>query len=418
MDICIKCNEESKDGDPLNNVGVRFKDGDGKKHPVHTLLDQAVLSSMDDLAEKLRSSLTSKTAVFIHLSCRKLLYNTSRPKKKKLQSSDAPSTSSNQLLTRTEVKKFNFRSDCFYCGSKCEFDCKNPDRNPFQRVTTMGTKIHSKTIQLCKSRDDTLASVIMGRLLSVNDLVAVEARYHKSCRSSFENPVPEHQCKGRPPSYSKTEVFEKACKQLEDEMELYTVKEFKNKMFSGDDNAYSTKWLKVKLTQKYGNDIQFVTRQGQSDITLLSNTNSLLTEKWYKARETNSDDEEARIIVTAAKLIRNKIRNFQHCTAYYPNVEDVIQHSQGYVPHLLELFMTELIKNPLKQQSLAQAIFAGARPRSLMPLQFALAVTMDNRYASKELSILMSRLGYSSSYDEVRNIMFNFIRSSILISLN
>ena len=58
MDICIKCNEESKDGDPLNNVGVRFKDGDGKKHPVHTLLDQAVLSSMDDLAEKLRSSLT------------------------------------------------------------------------------------------------------------------------------------------------------------------------------------------------------------------------------------------------------------------------------------------------------------------------------------------------------------------------
>ena len=151
----------------------------------------------------------------------------------------------------------------------------------------MGTKIHSKTIQLCKSRDDTLASVIMGRLLSVNDLVAVEARYHKSCRSSFENPVPEHQCKGRPPSYSKTEVFEKACKQLEDEMELYTVKEFQNKMFSGDDKAYSTKCLKVKLTQKYGNDIQFVTRQGQSDIFFLSNTNSLLTEKWYKARETN-----------------------------------------------------------------------------------------------------------------------------------
>ena len=83
-------------------------------------------------------------------------------------------------------------------------------------------------------------------------------------------------------------------------MELYTVKEFQNKMFSGDDKAYSTKWLKVKLTQKYGNDIQFVTRQGQSDIILLSNTNSLLTEKWYKAKEAISDDEEARIIVTAA----------------------------------------------------------------------------------------------------------------------
>ena len=27
MDTYIECDEESKDGDPLNNFGVRFKDG-------------------------------------------------------------------------------------------------------------------------------------------------------------------------------------------------------------------------------------------------------------------------------------------------------------------------------------------------------------------------------------------------------
>ena len=70
----------------------------------------------------------------------------------------------------------------------------------------------------------------------------------------------------------------------------------------------------------YGNDIQFVTRPCQSDIILLLNTNSLLTEKWYKARGTVSDDEEASIIVTAAKLIRNKIRKLHHCTAYNSKV--------------------------------------------------------------------------------------------------
>ena len=31
MDICIEFDEESKDGDALHNLGVRFKDYGGKK---------------------------------------------------------------------------------------------------------------------------------------------------------------------------------------------------------------------------------------------------------------------------------------------------------------------------------------------------------------------------------------------------
>ena len=51
MDVCIDCDEGSKDGGPLNNFGVHFKDGGEKKSHIHTYL--AVLSSMDDLAERL-----------------------------------------------------------------------------------------------------------------------------------------------------------------------------------------------------------------------------------------------------------------------------------------------------------------------------------------------------------------------------
>ena len=51
--MCNISNEESKNGVTLNNVGIRFKDG-GEKTPIHTLLDQAVLPSMENLAEKLR----------------------------------------------------------------------------------------------------------------------------------------------------------------------------------------------------------------------------------------------------------------------------------------------------------------------------------------------------------------------------
>ena len=56
MDICIECDEESKDGHPITIFGVCFKDDGGKKSYVHTY--QAVLSSKEVLAEKLRSYLT------------------------------------------------------------------------------------------------------------------------------------------------------------------------------------------------------------------------------------------------------------------------------------------------------------------------------------------------------------------------
>ena len=36
-----------------------------------------------------------------------------------------------------------------------------------------------------------------------------------------------------------------------------------------------------------------------------------------------------------------------------------------------------------------------------MPLQFALSVSLDNRYGSKELNVLLAKLGFACSYDEV-----------------
>ena len=97
-------------------------------------------------------------------------------------------------------------------------------------------------------------------------------------------------------------------------------------MFNEDDNAYSSKWLKVKLTEKYDNYIQFFTCQSQSYISILPNT-----EKKCKARRTISDEEEACVYVRAVKMMKNKMTNSRHCTAYCTSVEVVIQHSQSFV---------------------------------------------------------------------------------------
>ena len=65
LDICIECDEESKDGDPLNNFGIRFQDSAGKFFLCEHAY-QAVFSSMDDLAGNFLSNIIKKTSyIFI-----------------------------------------------------------------------------------------------------------------------------------------------------------------------------------------------------------------------------------------------------------------------------------------------------------------------------------------------------------------
>ena len=59
------------------------------------------------------------------------------------------------------------------------------------------------------------------------------------------------------------------------------------------------------------------------------------------------------------------------------------------VPQPLEVFLKELVRSPIKQKSLPEAIYSATRRGSLMPLQVGLVVAVDNRLASKWLNNLL-----------------------------
>ena len=68
----------------------------------------------------------------------------------------------------------------------------------------------------------------------------------------------------------------------------------------------------------------------------------------------------------------------------------------------LLIFMEGLIKNPLKQESIGQAIVTAARPSSsLSPILFGTAVEMDHMFGSKWLLGELSSHGFSKTFDEV-----------------
>ena len=62
----------------------------------------------------------------------------------------------------------------------------------------------------------------------------------------------------------------------------------------------------------------------------------------------NVNDESKRIVKTAAKLIREAIRNFDHSTSTYPSTDN-IRYIKNHVPELLEFFVNEIVHSPVKQ---------------------------------------------------------------------
>ena len=141
----------------------------------------------------------------------------------------------------------------------------------------------------------------------------------------------------------------------------------------------------------------------------------IITDKWYRERENNSENESTRIVTAAAKLIRAEIREMDCNTANYPGKESysAISSANAWVPKLLQVLMAEMISDERKQVSLSHAIVQAARPRSIIaPILFGVGVSVDHKTGSKLLMNCLSRLGYSVLYDEVARFKLSAAQST------
>ena len=83
----------------------------------------------------------------------------------------------------------------------------------------------------------------------------------------------------------------------------------------------------------------------------------------------------------------------------YPTTDFIKNKENSSVPSTLKTLIGELVKVPIKQLSLTQAIFVICRPRTVMPLQFGLAVAVDNQLASKWFNIILHKFGFAVRYE-------------------
>ena len=78
----------------------------------------------------------------------------------------------------------------------------------------------------------------------------------------------------------------------------------------------------------------------------------ILTESFYKEKKARASNEVKRVIVAAAKLLKNAIKNHDHFTNVYPNIDENVTATNVNVPNLFRVFVSELIKLNLKQNSI------------------------------------------------------------------
>ncbi|KAJ8043553.1 hypothetical protein HOLleu_10691 [Holothuria leucospilota] len=383
---------------------------DGKEDKLQTarqstrakILDYAVEFEKTDLLNYLNGD--SSLQVKIHRSCQRRINNELRSRKRHSSSQGPIPVKNPRVSTRGDgdSTKFDFKKECmFLCRKVCGKDEKHTNRhlNDFSEVRTLGFK--ETILSVCKQRNDKLSLEIKKNLLSCHDLVAVEARYHRKCYQDFVLTCKKTETKGRPVDMTKEMSFNRLCEWLESECEQYTLSELHDiwQEQSPGIEVYCAKTLKTKLLQRYGNEIVICNTAGNLNVvTLKTNADSILTNKWYNDRKDDPKDDAVRVITAAAELLKSSIRTTAFDVDHYPKNELIEDHEKGFewLPELLRVFLGKLINHSLRRVSIGHSIIYATRPRSsIAPIPFALGVEVDHVFGSEWLSNELSALGYA-----------------------
>ena len=339
---CVICRKEF--GTDADDKPVRVTEGRSK------LMECCVKRGDSELGMYLSSD---PAVVNIHEDCRReYQYVAAQQLKRCASANDVTDDAGNVKFLRSSIESFEWKQNCVLCGKSAVVDRKHPDRSSVHIVKS--DQIMHNMLRICDERCDEWAFEVQGRLLTCGDLHAADARYHKKCHWSFSKLTSHGRTVnsksvniGRSADSDMSAVFNVICDTLEnaDAESVQTVDELVEQMkaLSGDDDrAYSSKYMKQKLLERYGDNLFFADVFGRKNVVCLRNmAQRLINDKWYADRETDVAKESRRIVEAVAKLIKASIREAEFDMDVYP-LNDAIQNrvvAKGWVPPLLNNFL-------------------------------------------------------------------------------
>ncbi|KYN27393.1 hypothetical protein ALC57_03223 [Trachymyrmex cornetzi] len=152
--------------------------------------------------------------------------------------------------------------------------------------------------------------------------------------------------------------------------------------------------IKQRLKSRFSDQIVFSSRMGGvTYVCFANNLYDILTDAWYNNRKQSIEEQEDRLIVSAAELVCRKIRCTICRTNEYTASDKVFDNIDGNIPSHLLQFLQHVIYKDKKQNdsnniwysrrisSIAHAIMSAARPKTFIsPLQLAVGSTMHRKF--------------------------------------
>lgn len=260
-------------------------------------------------------------------------------------------------------ESFDFKSSCFLCGRKCIdiSKCRNPAQERWSLVQKLELIESIRTE--ANNRHDKWGDEVSVRLSQVIDLVSADGRYHWHCYQTFQKPGSSRPKKGAvtikggsSADAKREDAFEKLCDYLEENDECqYAFEELQNMYvkLSPEVEQYTDIHLKRKLTQRYGNSLNFAVLPGKRSVICFSEaTTNILSDSWYKNRNSDNEaQEELRVIKTAAAIIRREIKLKSYDCSKFPTIDEICKGGSELVPELLNVLITEIIQPTSKRQT-------------------------------------------------------------------
>ena len=325
-----------------------------------------------------------------------------------------------QCTLRSSKPSFSYKEQCLFC--ECT-DIRGGRDDKWKLIPVRTADFQSHILRACEKFKGDWVDSVKARVSFAQDLHAADAVYHKLCSSNFRNGlhIPQifqthdggsfkkSKTSGRPKDTITHDAFLKVTEYLEaTDDEQTTVNDLIQKMKEYEEcEPYSFTHMKTQLKKHFGDQIVITEISGKSNVVTLQRTAARILHDFHHESKQNMCDGKMHIIETAAKLIRNDIRNIKQPRDAYPSPNDMssIEENVNFLPESLQSFLKLLFVGnaaETKIASVGQVIVQATRPRVIIaPLQIGLGVQLHSHFHSKFLIDFLHACGFCSSYSEV-----------------